>query len=97
MPPRNRSGRPGPAGGGKDGRVVRAAVLRTVGEPLRVEDMDIPGPGPGQVRVRLAAAGVCHSDLSLARGTLRQPLPAVLATKAPAWSPRSEPTSPRST
>lgn len=58
--------------------MVRAAVLRTVGEPLRVEDVDIPGPGPGQVRVRLAAAGVCHSDLSLARGTLRQPLPAVL-------------------
>jgi S-(hydroxymethyl)glutathione dehydrogenase/alcohol dehydrogenase len=30
------------------------------------------------VRVRLAAAGVCHSDLSLSNGTLRQPVPAVL-------------------
>ncbi len=30
------------------------------------------------MRVRLAAAGVCHSDLSLSNGTLRQPVPAVL-------------------
>ena len=57
---------------------VRAAVLREVGGPLRVEDVLLPGPGPGQVRVRLAATGVCHSDLSLARGTLKQALPVVL-------------------
>jgi S-(hydroxymethyl)glutathione dehydrogenase/alcohol dehydrogenase len=30
------------------------------------------------VRVRIAATGVCHSDLSLARGTLRQKMPVVL-------------------
>lgn len=58
--------------------MVRAAVLPAVGEPLRIEDIDLPEPGPGQVRVRLAAAGVCHSDLSLSNGTLRQPAPAVL-------------------
>jgi S-(hydroxymethyl)glutathione dehydrogenase/alcohol dehydrogenase len=58
--------------------MVRAAVLREIGTPLRVEDVVLPPTGPGQVRVRLAAAGVCHSDLSLARGTLRQPVPAVL-------------------
>jgi S-(hydroxymethyl)glutathione dehydrogenase / alcohol dehydrogenase len=58
--------------------LVRAAVLREPGTPLRIEDVVLPEPGPGQVRVRLAAAGVCHSDLSLARGTLRQPVPAVL-------------------
>jgi S-(hydroxymethyl)glutathione dehydrogenase/alcohol dehydrogenase len=58
--------------------VVQAAVLRAAGEPMRVEDIDIAGPGPGQVRVALAATGVCHSDLSLARGRLRQSLPAVL-------------------
>jgi S-(hydroxymethyl)glutathione dehydrogenase/alcohol dehydrogenase len=58
--------------------VVRAAVLTESGAPLRVADIDLPEPGPGQVRVRIAATGVCHSDLSLARGTLRQPMPAVL-------------------
>lgn len=58
--------------------MVRAAVLREIGTPMRVEEVGLPEPGPGRVRVRLAAAGVCHSDLSLARGILRQPVPAVL-------------------
>jgi S-(hydroxymethyl)glutathione dehydrogenase/alcohol dehydrogenase len=58
--------------------VVRAAVLPAVSQPLIVTEIEIPAPGPGQVRVRLAAAGVCHSDLSLSNGTLRQPVPAVL-------------------
>lgn len=58
--------------------MTRAAVLTAVNAPLVVTDIDLPDPGPGQVRVRLAAAGVCHSDLSLATGTLRQPVPAVL-------------------
>jgi S-(hydroxymethyl)glutathione dehydrogenase/alcohol dehydrogenase len=58
--------------------VVRAAVLTQVQAPLVVAEIDLPEPGPGQVRVRLAAAGVCHSDLSLSNGTLRQPVPAVL-------------------
>jgi S-(hydroxymethyl)glutathione dehydrogenase / alcohol dehydrogenase len=58
--------------------MVRAAVLPAVGRPLDVTEIDLPEPGPGQVRVRLAAAGVCHSDLSLSNGTLRQPVPAVL-------------------
>jgi S-(hydroxymethyl)glutathione dehydrogenase / alcohol dehydrogenase len=57
---------------------VRAAVLSAPGEALRVADIDLPEPGPGQVRVRIAATGVCHSDLSLARGTLRQKMPVVL-------------------
>ncbi|SCK53852.1 S-(hydroxymethyl)glutathione dehydrogenase / alcohol dehydrogenase [Streptomyces sp. WMMB 714] len=58
--------------------MVRAAVLPAVGAPLDITEIDLPEPGPGQVRVRLAAAGVCHSDLSLSNGTLRQPVPAVL-------------------
>ncbi|MFI6373233.1 Zn-dependent alcohol dehydrogenase [Streptomyces sp. NPDC050546] len=57
---------------------VRAAVLPAVGSPLEITAIDLPDPGPGQVRVRLAAAGVCHSDLSLSDGTMRVPVPAVL-------------------
>jgi S-(hydroxymethyl)glutathione dehydrogenase/alcohol dehydrogenase len=57
---------------------VRAAVLRDTGTPLRVEEIALPHPGQGQVRVRMVATGVCHSDLSLARGTLAQVVPAVL-------------------
>ncbi|MFJ6297764.1 zinc-binding dehydrogenase [Streptomyces griseoviridis] len=58
--------------------MVRAAVLPAVGAPLEVTDIALPAPGPGRVRVRLAAAGVCHSDLSLSDGTMRVPVPAVL-------------------
>lgn len=58
--------------------MVRAAVLPAVGAPLEITEIDLPEPGPGQVRVRLAAAGVCHSDLSLSNGTMRVPVPAVL-------------------
>jgi len=60
------------------GEPVRAVVVPAPGEPPRVEEITLAPVGPGQVRVRLAAAGVCHSDLSLARGTLRHPTPLVL-------------------
>ncbi|MGW5638327.1 Zn-dependent alcohol dehydrogenase [Streptomyces sp. NPDC003832] len=58
--------------------MVRAAVLPAVGAPLEIAEIELPEPGPGRVRVRLAAAGVCHSDLSLSDGTMRLPVPAVL-------------------
>ncbi|GAB1334756.1 Zn-dependent alcohol dehydrogenase [Streptomyces sp. E-15] len=57
---------------------VRAAVLPAIGAHLEITGIELPDPGPGQVRVRLAAAGVCHSDLSLSDGTMRVPVPAVL-------------------
>lgn len=46
--------------------------------PLEVREIILPELGRGDVRVRMAAAGVCHSDLSLATGKLRQEVPAVL-------------------
>ncbi len=49
---------------------VDAAVLREMGEPVRVERLLLDPPGPGETLVRLAAAGVCHSDLHLADGHL---------------------------
>ncbi|MFI9764261.1 Zn-dependent alcohol dehydrogenase [Streptomyces sp. NPDC051963] len=58
--------------------MVRAAVLPAIGSPLEITEIDLPDPGPGRIRVRLAAAGVCHSDLSLSNGTMRVPVPAVL-------------------
>ncbi|MDX2291400.1 MULTISPECIES: Zn-dependent alcohol dehydrogenase [Streptomyces] len=58
--------------------MIRAAVLPAVGAPLEITGIELPEPGPGRVRIRLAAAGVCHSDLSLTNGTMRLPVPAVL-------------------
>jgi S-(hydroxymethyl)glutathione dehydrogenase / alcohol dehydrogenase len=57
---------------------ARAAVIREAGGSLRVEDVELTGPGPGDVLVELAATGVCHSDLSVAQGTLVQRMPVVL-------------------
>jgi len=58
--------------------VARAAVLSEAGGAFSVEDVTLPALGPGQVRVRLAATGVCHSDLSLADGTMAAEFPVVL-------------------
>jgi len=65
-----------------DTSVIRAAVLKSVGSPLTIEEIQLLPPAAGEVHVRLAAAGVCHSDLSLANGTLVQPVPAVLGHEA---------------
>jgi S-(hydroxymethyl)glutathione dehydrogenase / alcohol dehydrogenase len=62
--------------------MTRAAVLHEAGAPLELHDIDLAPTGPGQVRVRLRATGVCHSDLSLARGRLPHPLPVVLGHEA---------------
>ena len=57
---------------------MRAAVLREVGAPLSVEDVELAAPGPGEVEVRLVASGVCHSDWNVVSGATPNPLPAVL-------------------
>jgi alcohol dehydrogenase, propanol-preferring len=48
--------------------IMRAAVLHSFAEPLRIEDVPAPVPGPEEVLIKVAACGVCHSDLHLARG-----------------------------
>lgn len=57
---------------------MRAAVMRTRGQPLTIEHVDIAALGPGDVLVRLRAAGLCHTDLEISQGTLVRPLPIVL-------------------
>ena len=46
--------------------------------PLRVETIDLDGPGEGEVLVKVAAAGLCHSDLSTIDNSRPRTLPAVL-------------------
>ncbi|MCT7354696.1 alcohol dehydrogenase catalytic domain-containing protein [Streptomyces sp. 15-116A] len=43
-----------------------------------VDGLEVREPGPGEVRVAVAAAGVCHSDLSVIDGTIPFPVPVVL-------------------
>src|SRR6202007_887612 len=56
----------------------KAAVLREVGKPLEIEDVQIDKPGPHEVLIRTAAAGVCHSDLHFIQGDYPTLLPTVL-------------------
>jgi S-(hydroxymethyl)glutathione dehydrogenase / alcohol dehydrogenase len=56
---------------------IRASVLREMGSPVAVEQLELAPPRDDEVLVRVAAAGVCHSDLHLADGHLgreRQPI-----------------------
>ncbi len=58
--------------------MVRAAVLGEANGQHEVRDIVLRDLGPTDVRVRIAAAGICHSDLSLSNGTLAQTFPVVL-------------------
>jgi len=56
---------------------VNAAVIPAVKQPLRIEELRLPEPQAGEARIRIAACGVCHSDLHVARGHLKFPMPFV--------------------
>lgn len=65
---------------------IRAAVLEEIGRPgpyaqtrpLSVGEIDLAPPQRGEVLVRMAAAGLCHSDLSVINGDRPRPVPMVL-------------------
>ena len=69
---------------------IRAAVLSQMGtpgpyaktRPLTIEELDLAPPGYGEVLVKIAAAGLCHSDLSVINGDRPRPLPMVLGHEA---------------
>lgn len=69
---------------------IRAAVLNRAGTPrpysqstpLQIAELELDPPGPGEVLVRIAAAGPCHSDLSVVDGNRPRPLPMALGHEA---------------
>ncbi|MBP8296676.1 MAG: zinc-dependent alcohol dehydrogenase family protein [Burkholderiales bacterium] len=69
---------------------IRAAVLDKSQQPppyaetrpISVETVDLDAPGPGEVLVKIAAAGLCHSDLSIINGERPRPLPIALGHEA---------------
>ena len=56
----------------------RAAVLREIGQPLEVIDLELDDPKAEEIEVTIVASGICHSDLSVQRGVVGIPLPVVL-------------------
>ncbi len=71
---------------------TRAALLLEMGRPrpyaksapIVVEELDLEGPAPGEVLLEIAAAGLCHSDLSVINGSRPRPMPMVLGHEAAA-------------
>jgi len=69
---------------------TRAAVLYEMGLkrpyaeslPLVVDEIRLEPPGPGEVLVEIAAAGLCHSDLSVINGNRPRPMPMALGHEA---------------
>ncbi|RZD71196.1 zinc-binding dehydrogenase [Streptomyces albidoflavus] len=69
---------------------TRAVVLREVSTrrpyertaPVAVEELELGAPREGELRVRIAAASLCHSDLSVVNGDRVRPLPMALGHEA---------------
>jgi S-(hydroxymethyl)glutathione dehydrogenase/alcohol dehydrogenase len=59
-------------------QLAKAVLVREIGKPVLVEQIEVAPPQHGEVTVRMAACGVCHSDLSATNGTIPYPLPLVL-------------------
>jgi S-(hydroxymethyl)glutathione dehydrogenase / alcohol dehydrogenase len=54
---------------------MRAALLEAANEPFVIDDsVKIDDPGPGYVRVKVSNCGICHSDLTVARGASATPI-----------------------
>ena len=69
---------------------TRAAVIDRMGaeapyaksRPLRIIELELDPPGRNEVLVRIAAAGLCHSDLSVINGDRPRPMPMALGHEA---------------
>ncbi len=69
---------------------TRAAILDRMGveppyetsRPLSIREVELDPPGPGEVLIRVAAAGLCHSDLSVINGDRPRPMPMALGHEA---------------
>ena len=69
---------------------TRAAILEEMGRPrpyaasrpLTIADVELAPPRRGEVLVRIAAAGLCHSDLSVINGDRPRPTPMALGHEA---------------
>jgi len=69
---------------------TRAAILTEMGapypyaqsRPLEIREVELDPPKQGEVLIRIAAAGLCHSDLSVINGDRPRPMPMALGHEA---------------
>ena len=69
---------------------IKAAILGAMraphpyasSRPLAIDEIELDPPGHDEVLVKIAAAGLCHSDLSVINGDRPRPLPMALGHEA---------------
>ena len=49
-------------------KVIRAAVLETLGQPLVIKELELPAILSGQILVKVLFSGMCRSQLMEVRG-----------------------------
>lgn len=54
-----------------------AAVMRAIGEPLSIEEVELDAPRAGEVLIRMAAVGICGSDRHVLEGHFPSSTPSV--------------------
>ena len=58
--------------------IIRAAVINSVGERFKIEDVELSEPRSDEMLVKITACGFCHTDELARIQALPVPLPAVL-------------------
>jgi aryl-alcohol dehydrogenase len=53
---------------------IKAAVLRKMGCPLRIEDLQMDAPRSTEILVKIMAAGICHTDISFCDDWVDKPV-----------------------
>ncbi len=61
---------------------MEASRPYSMSRPLAIEDVTLDGPATGEALVEIAAAGLCHSDLSVINGSRPRVMPMVLGHEA---------------
>lgn len=60
-------------------KVMRAMLLESPRQPLKLAEVPVPRPGEGQVLLKVQTCGVCRTDLHVLDGDLTEPkLPLIL-------------------
>jgi aryl-alcohol dehydrogenase len=55
---------------------IKAALIKAMGEPFEIEEVDLDDPRPDEIIVRIIGVGLCHTDLFF-RDHIPIPMPSV--------------------
>ena len=55
---------------------IKAAVIKAMGEPFEIEEIDLDDPRPDEIIVRIVGVGLCHTDIHM-RDRVKIPIPSV--------------------